>query len=329
MASTVSDVTSGLSSLKVSSSQPVDKENSAQQSTVRIPAARGTATRICLSHTARARLHLRPARARPAGHAHAGSGPRARPPRRAPAPRPPATHHTPRHARTASQVLTFAAPLVSLPLSPQSDAGEKPRTWSLNDFDIGKPLGNGKFGKVYLAREKKSHFIVALKVLYKSQLSKAGVEHQLRREIEIQAHLRHPNILRLYGYFYDATRIYLILEFAAKGELYKELQKHGTFDEKRSAKYIKSLAGALGYCHTKHVIHRDIKPENLLLDMRGELKIADFGWSVHAPTRAGRPSAGRWTICRRRWSRARARPDGRRLVARRPHVRVPRRLAAV
>jgi len=72
-----------------------------------------------------------------------------------------------------------------------SDAGGKPlRKWSLSDFDIGKPLGNGKFGKVYLAREKKSHFIVALKVLYKSQLSKAGVEHQLRREIEIQAHLR-------------------------------------------------------------------------------------------------------------------------------------------
>eukprot|EP00967_Tisochrysis_lutea_P147365 scaffold279850_cov30-Tisochrysis_lutea.AAC.2 len=71
-----------------------------------------------------------------------------------------------------------------------SGTGAK-RQWSLNDFDIGKPLGTGKFGKVYLAREKKSHFIVALKVLYKSQLTKAGVEHQLRREIEIQAHLRY------------------------------------------------------------------------------------------------------------------------------------------
>ena len=49
------------------------------------------------------------------------------------------------------------------------------------------------------------------------QLSKAGVEHQLRREIEIQSHLRHPNILRLYGYFYDQTRVYLILEYAAQG----------------------------------------------------------------------------------------------------------------
>lgn len=77
------------------------------------------------------------------------------------------------------------------PCTFQAGSGATPkRQWLLNDFDIGKPLGNGKFGKVYLAREKKSHFIVALKVLFKSQLTKAGVEHQLRREIEIQAHLR-------------------------------------------------------------------------------------------------------------------------------------------
>jgi hypothetical protein len=44
--------------------------------------------------------------------------------------------------------------------------------------------------QVYLAREKQSKFIVALKVLFKEQLTKAGVEHQLRREIEIQSHLR-------------------------------------------------------------------------------------------------------------------------------------------
>ena len=104
------------------------------------------------------------------------------------------------------------------------DATGRKKEWQLSDFDIGKPLGRGKFGNVYLAREKNSKYIVALKVLFKSQLQKAGVEHQLRREIEIQSHLRHTNILRLYGYFYDSTRVYLILEFAAKGELYKELQ---------------------------------------------------------------------------------------------------------
>ena len=55
-------------------------------------------------------------------------------------------------------------------------------------------------------------------------------------------------------------------------------QKAGSFDERRTATYIASLAKALVYCHSKHVIHRDIKPENLLLGLNGELKIADFGW---------------------------------------------------
>ncbi|KAJ8371966.1 hypothetical protein AAFF_G00298390 [Aldrovandia affinis] len=167
----------------------------------------------------------------------------------------------------------------------------KSKSWSLNNFDIGRPLGKGKFGNVYLARERETKFILALKVLFKKQLEKAGVEHQLRREVEIQSHLRHPNILRLYGYFHDSSRVYLILEFAPKGELYSELQRCGQFDEQRSATYITELADALHYCHTKKVIHRDIKPENLLLGAQGELKIADFGWSVHTP------SSRRSTLC--------------------------------
>ena len=67
---------------------------------------------------------------------------------------------------------------------------------TLDDFEVGRPLGNGKFGRVYLARTKRDKYIVALKVLRKSQLEKNGVEHQLRREIEIQTHLVHKNILR-------------------------------------------------------------------------------------------------------------------------------------
>jgi aurora kinase len=116
-----------------------------------------------------------------------------------------------------------------------ASAAAAQKRWTLSDFDIGKPLGRGKFGHVYLAREKRSNHVVALKVLFKSQLQQSQVEHQLRREVEIQSHLRHPNILRLYGYFYDQKRVYLILEYAARGELYKDLQKCKYFSERRAA----------------------------------------------------------------------------------------------
>jgi serine/threonine protein kinase len=158
-------------------------------------------------------------------------------------------------------------------------------------FEIGRPLGTGKFGRVYLAREKRSKFVVGLKVLNKAQLRGSSLEHQLRREIEIQSQLRHPNILRMYGHFYDQTRIYLVLEYAARGELYRVLQDAEKFDEETAARYICQMSDAIDYCHRRHVIHRDIKPENILVGLDGELKIADFGWSVQAP------SSRRTTLC--------------------------------
>lgn len=150
-------------------------------------------------------------------------------------------------------------------------------------FEIGKPLGKGKFGRVYLARERSTGFVCALKVLHKSELTQGKVEKQVRREIEIQSNLAHPNILRLYGHFHDSKRIFLIIEYASKGELYKHLRREQRFPEWKAAQYIAQMAAALKYLHKKHVIHRDIKPENILVGMHGEIKISDFGWSVHAP----------------------------------------------
>ncbi|KAG8195330.1 hypothetical protein JTE90_001351 [Oedothorax gibbosus] len=160
----------------------------------------------------------------------------------------------------------------------------KMKKLTINDFEIGRPLGRGKFGRVYLAREKTSHFIVALKTISKAQILKYNLEHQIRREIEIQTHLHHPNILRMYSYFYDDSKIYFVLEYAARGEVYRSLQNHGHFDENKTACYMIQLVKAFQYCHSMKVIHRDIKPENLLLSLTGDIKIADFGWAVHAPS---------------------------------------------
>jgi aurora kinase len=158
-----------------------------------------------------------------------------------------------------------------------------PKSFHLGMFDIGKGLGKGKFGRVYLARERSSGFVCALKVLYKKELLAGRVEKQLRREIEIQSNLRHPNILNMYGYFYDSKRVFLILEYASQGELYRHLRKENRFREPKAARYAAQMASALRYLHRKHVIHRDIKPENILVGHYGEIKISDFGWSVHAP----------------------------------------------
>ena len=175
--------------------------------------------------------------------------------------------------------------ITSAGLSPydRALAVEATPLFSRKDIDIGKRLGSGKFGTVYVARERRTGFIFALKVLHKKQLIKHGVEHQLRREIEIQSHLRHANILRLFNYFWDEEHVFLFLEMAPGGELYSLLQERGRFSEARAAWYLKQMVEAIRYCHSKHVIHRDIKPENILIGFNDTLKIADFGWSVHAP----------------------------------------------
>ncbi|KPM36134.1 Serine/threonine-protein kinase ark1 [Neonectria ditissima] len=154
----------------------------------------------------------------------------------------------------------------------------------LGMFEIGKPLGKGKFGRVYLAKHRPSGYICALKVLQKDEISREGAEVHVRREIEVHSHLRHPGILAFHTWFHDSRRIFLILEYAPGGELYKELRRAGRFPEPRAAHYAAQVAQALSYLHNKNVIHRDIKPENILVGLYGELEIADFGYSVHSPS---------------------------------------------
>jgi len=95
--------------------------------------------------------------------------------------------------------------------------------------------------------------------------------------------LKHPHIVQLYGFFFDEDKIYLILEYCPQGELYKDLKAQGHYSEVIAAGYIFQVIQALKYIHSKDIIHRDIKPENLL-NCLGVIKLADFGWSVHAPS---------------------------------------------
>ncbi|VDM54110.1 unnamed protein product [Angiostrongylus costaricensis] len=120
------------------------------------------------------------------------------------------------------------------------------RTWVIDDFDVGRPLGRGKFGSVFLARSKEEKVVVALKARdfqayrflkgFSSRTNLKSTMHQVKREIEMQYHLKHPNILRLKGYLHDQERVYIILKFAEGKELHGRMKKKGKLDEHEAAK---------------------------------------------------------------------------------------------
>jgi aurora kinase/aurora kinase A len=169
------------------------------------------------------------------------------------------------------------------------------KDWTIDDFELGHRLGKGAYGRVYLARARASGYIVCLKIFDKERVQRRRDQPvHVRREIKNQAQMRHANIIQLLGYFYDDTHIYLILEYAARGHFLGALQKVGSFNEQTAAHYLCELCNVISFCHNKHVIHRDLKLENILMGLDGELKLADFGLSVHSPdstrgTKCGTP----------------------------------------
>ncbi|KAF2635978.1 kinase-like protein [Massarina eburnea CBS 473.64] len=160
-----------------------------------------------------------------------------------------------------------------------------PRTdLTIASFELGGKLGSGQFGHVHLARHRATDYICALKLISKADCVKGGQEEMVRRELEVHTNLAHANILRIFAWFHDNDNICLVLEYAPNGTLFSLLgkQPERRFSESMTATYISQIAQGLRYMHRKNIIHRDIKPENILLGFHHEIKLADFGWSVHS-----------------------------------------------
>lgn len=139
-----------------------------------------------------------------------------------------------------------------------SSAAEQEKAWCLHD------LGEGNFGKVYHAREKKSKLIVTLKVLHKNTVAwNEGCKEMIRslhHEIKIQTAYDHKSILKLYGYFYDPQHVYLIMEYLGGQELYK-LMCTGLVDPENIKHIFNQVAAALKHLHGKKFVHQDLKPK--------------------------------------------------------------------
>ncbi|XP_016978282.1 MAP/microtubule affinity-regulating kinase 4 [Drosophila rhopaloa] len=144
-------------------------------------------------------------------------------------------------------------------------------------YKIIKTLGKGNFAKVKLAIHVPTGREVAIKVIDKTQLN-TSARQKLYREVKIMKLLNHPNIVRLFQVIESERTLYLVMEYASRGELFDHLVKNGRMRERDARVIFRQLVSAIQYCHSKFVVHRDLKAENLLLDQNMNIKIADFGF---------------------------------------------------
>jgi len=138
-------------------------------------------------------------------------------------------------------------------------------------------IGEGTYGIVYKAKDKKTGELLALKKI-RLEAEDEGIPSTAIREISLLKQLQHPNIVRLYDVVHTEKKLTLVFEFLDQ-DLKKYLDVCG--DNGLEGHTIKSflyqLLSGIAYCHQHRVLHRDLKPQNLLINMEGELKLADFG----------------------------------------------------
>ncbi|XP_050947912.1 CBL-interacting serine/threonine-protein kinase 1-like isoform X13 [Cucumis melo] len=147
----------------------------------------------------------------------------------------------------------------------------------MGKYELGRTIGHGSFGKVKFAINVENGQPFALKVLDKSKIIDLKFTHQFKREIRTLKLLKHPNIIRLYEVLASKSKIYMVLEYVNGGELYYKIASKGMLSEAEGKKVFQQLIDGVSYCHSKGVYHRDLKLENILVDIRGNIKISDFG----------------------------------------------------
>jgi serine/threonine protein kinase len=153
------------------------------------------------------------------------------------------------------------------------------------DFVFGHLLGSGSFSQVRYAKKiiKGANSVpsswpeFAVKIINKQLVQQQNYEANIAREIEIMAQLIHPNITRLIGTCSNENSLYLVLEFAKKGDLHTHITSLGSLAP-NSARFVAAeILRGLEYLHSRAIIYGDLKPENVLVHASSHVKLADFG----------------------------------------------------
>jgi serine/threonine protein kinase/TPR repeat protein len=149
-------------------------------------------------------------------------------------------------------------------------------------YILKKILGRGGMGVVWLAEDEDLEVLIALKVLPETLCHDRDSFEALKYETRLGRHLGHPNIVRIYDFQRDDNAAAISMEYV-DGATFSEVRTTKpthVFDPAELHTYIEALCDALHYAHNRErIVHRDLKPRNLMLNSRGDLKIADFGIS--------------------------------------------------
>ncbi|KAG0057511.1 hypothetical protein BGZ83_009150 [Gryganskiella cystojenkinii] len=148
------------------------------------------------------------------------------------------------------------------------------------DYDVRLPIGYGSSAVVYNAYYKPLNRRVAIKVIDLDMFERNQID-ELRRETQVMALCKHPNVLRVNGAFVTDSKLYIVTPYLSAGsclDIMKIAYPDG-FDEVSIATILKQALQGLDYLHKNGHIHRDVKAGNLLMDDDGSVLLADFGVS--------------------------------------------------